>query len=127
MTLYTTLFLCRPKQDEKLSRKPHSYISLFHHKFLQKICEKSALQGLTYHGGPLLERCVTPECPWSGVLPFVSYPELEEPDYSPTVVCEQCKHEYDIDCLLKVLRDTALEPQSHSANLTWLFSFIVGD
>ena len=96
------LFICRPTQDEKLTRKPHSYISLFHHEFLQQICEKSDLQGLTYHGGPLIKKCVTPECPWNGVLTFVSHPEPAESDYSPKVLCEKCNHEYDIDCLLKV-------------------------
>ena len=75
-------------------------MSLFHHEFLQKICEESNLQGLKYHGGPLIQKCATPECLWRGVLHSIDYPE--KPDYSPKVTCHKCNHEYDIDHLLKV-------------------------
>ena len=103
-------YICRPRHDEKESTKPSSYILLIHREFLQEICDNSNLEGLTYHGGPLLEKCVTPECSWRGVLPFISYPELEETeleetDCSPKVTCTcegDCNHEYDIDCLLQV-------------------------
>ena len=91
---------CRPTPDEKLFRKPHNYMSLFHNEFLKKMCEESNLRGLTYHGGPLIQKCATLECPWRGVLSSISYPG--ETDYSTKVTCDKCNHEYDIDHLLKV-------------------------
>ena len=93
------ILLYRPKHDENES--PRSYISLIHREFLQKICDESELQGLTYHGGPL--GCPWPRCSWKGVLPFVSYPE--ETDYSPKVICELCNRKYDIDSLLQVSKN----------------------
>lgn len=90
--------LYRPRHAENPS--PSSYIMLIHREFLKKICDESELQGLTYHGGPFLEKCPRPGCSWRGVLPFVSYPE--ETDYSTKVICDHCNHECDVDTLLQV-------------------------
>ena len=46
----------------------------------------------------MVEKCITPRCPWKGVRPFVSYPK--ETEYSTDLECEKCFTNYDIDRLL---------------------------
>jgi len=64
-------------------------------KFLQKICDKSDLKGLVYHGGP---KVVCECCEWSGILHCVDYPDGDDIDYNP--MCDKCNTQYNTDELL---------------------------
>lgn len=90
--LYGSNFYFSPARKDE---RPSDYISMVHNKFLQKICEKSDLKGLVYHGGPEVV-CQCGE--WSGILHCVDYPVDHDIDYNP--MCDKCNMSYNTDELL---------------------------
>ena len=94
--LYCCIFCFSPSETEK-EEKPSLYISMIHKDFLKKICdEKSDLKGLVYHGGPKVD-CECDE--WSGILPFVGYPDNIPANKKCT--CVMCRKLYNADELLR--------------------------
>ena len=72
-------------------------MSMVHNEFLQKICEESDLKGLVYHGGPKVV-CQCGE--WSGILPFVGYPDNITAN-NMKYTCVMCCKLYNADELLR--------------------------
>lgn len=75
------------------------YISLIHMQYLYKICNESgsSLQGLKYIGGPDF----TCSCKWSGILPYVSYPNPDKSEaVSDKVPCEECLKGHSVNLAL---------------------------
>ena len=83
------------------------YIVYIHEKYLSKICEKSELQGLKYHGGPIA-KC---NCLEERVLYCVSFSMEEEAGSvaaSDTLTgskwiikCVECQTKQNVDQLLQ--------------------------
>ncbi len=76
--------LCRISQGKL---KPSECIKLIHNNYLKRICLDSGLQGLKYHGGPLLPcRCSSPS-----VFTYVKFdPEIGADDSNLPLQCAEC-------------------------------------
>lgn len=86
---------------------------MIHNEFLKKICDKSDLKGLVYHGGPKGE---CQRCKWSGVFTHVGYPV--ETEYSAEVICEECNAQYNTEELLRLQASHNYNLQAHVIILT---------
>ena len=70
-------------------QKPSDCITQIHERYLKRICEESELQGLKYHGGPLLPCNCPPDK--ESVYEFVSFDAVDKSEENPTVLeCPNC-------------------------------------
>ena len=92
--------------------KPSECIKQIHKRYLKRICEESELQGLKYHGGPLLQ-C---ECPpdKESVFKFLSFDEDSDLEYPKVLECPQCFYNKKIEgCSVADIVDKVLQVSMH--------------